>query len=222
MSCCSDARISFPRWRGKVPKADGGNACDAAASLLLPSLSFPFRLSAVCVTTSLFFSARLARAIHGAAAGGRNPLRPPCEPDRPARTAAQGPLESPASTTAIVASTEARSNDLLRSFTRAGSVPNGVPGTQRADAGQARRVACSGRAGDNPPSGVARRDALRYSRPTLASSVTRAGSAPSGAPRTMRARDLKQKSSVVPPCLRRALLPSQAGDSAIGRRRAAP
>ena len=31
------------------------------------------------------------RAIHGAAASGRNPLRPPCGPDRPARTAAQGP-----------------------------------------------------------------------------------------------------------------------------------
>jgi hypothetical protein len=31
------------------------------------------------------------RAILGAAASGRNPLRPPCGPDRPTRTAAQGP-----------------------------------------------------------------------------------------------------------------------------------
>src|SRR6185312_12883493 len=30
------------------------------------------------------------RAIPGAAASGRNPLRPPCGPDRPALTAAQG------------------------------------------------------------------------------------------------------------------------------------
>ena len=31
------------------------------------------------------------RAFHGAAASGRNPLRPPCGPDRPCLTAAQGP-----------------------------------------------------------------------------------------------------------------------------------
>src|SRR6185312_15488513 len=41
------------------------------------------------------------RAIHGAAASGRNPLRPPCGPDRPALTAAQGPRKSSASRSAI-------------------------------------------------------------------------------------------------------------------------
>ena len=68
------------------------------------------------------------RAIHGAAASGRHPLRPPCGPDRPARTAAQGPRTSPAWMTAI--------------------------------------LACSGRAGDNPPS-VAWTGGMRCATPAL-------------------------------------------------------
>jgi hypothetical protein len=64
------------------------------------------------------------RAIPGAAASGRNPLRsrfvrvrfaPPFGPDRPARTAAQEPHKSFVSTTAILASLERRISKLLRS-----------------------------------------------------------------------------------------------------------
>ena len=46
-----------------------------------------------------------------------------------------------ASTTAILASLEARSNKLLRSPTRAGCAPIGAPRTRRADDGKVRRMA---------------------------------------------------------------------------------
>ena len=90
------------------------------------------------------------RATPGATARGRNPLRsrfarvrfaPPCGSDRPARTAAQGPRKSFASTTAIVASLEARANNRLRTSTRAGCAPVGAPRTRRADDGSVRRMA---------------------------------------------------------------------------------
>jgi hypothetical protein len=79
------------------------------------------------------------RAVPGAAASGRNPLRPPFGPFRPALTAAQGP--DSASMTAIVASFEARFSGLPCPIMRAGSAPNGAPRTRRADGGKARRVA---------------------------------------------------------------------------------
>ena len=90
------------------------------------------------------------RAIPGAAASGRNPLRPPCGPDRPALTAAQGPRKSFASMPAIVASLEARPNELLRSLTRARCAPNGAPRTRRADDGRVRRMAHR-RCASSPP-----------------------------------------------------------------------
>jgi hypothetical protein len=54
------------------------------------------------------------RAIPGAAASGRNPLRPPSGPSRPALTTAQGPRKSFDSMAAILASLKARSSELLR------------------------------------------------------------------------------------------------------------
>ena len=81
------------------------------------------------------------RAILGAAASGRNPLRPPCGPDRPAHTAAQGPLKSSALATAILASPEAGLSELICPLERAGCAPSGAPRTRRADDGKVRRMA---------------------------------------------------------------------------------
>src|SRR6185437_9269692 len=95
------------------------------------------------------------RAVPGAAASGRNPLRPPCGPDRPALTAAQGPRKNSASTTAILASFVAKPDGLLRPTTRTGCAPSGAPRTRLADAGIARRVARRMRASSPQAQGCA-------------------------------------------------------------------
>jgi hypothetical protein len=95
------------------------------------------------------------RAVPGAAASGRNPLRPPCGPDRPALTAAQGPRKSFASLTAILASFEARFSGLPCTSMRAGSAPNGAPRTRRAGDGKVRRMARRMRASSPQAQGCA-------------------------------------------------------------------
>src|SRR6185437_4199818 len=95
------------------------------------------------------------RAFHGAAASGRNPLRPPCGPFRPALTAAQGPRKSAASRSAILASSEASTNNLLRPARRARRAPFGAPRTLRVDDGSVRRMARRTRASSPQAHGCA-------------------------------------------------------------------
>ena len=81
------------------------------------------------------------RAIPGVAASGRNPLRPPCGPDRRPSPQHRGPRRSFALIAAIVASLETRPNNLLRPLARTGCASNGAPRTRRAGDGSVRRMA---------------------------------------------------------------------------------
>ena len=100
------------------------------------------------------------RTIPGAAASGRNPLRPPCGPDRRPSPQHRGPEEA-ALIAAIVASLETRPNNLLRPLTRTGCASNGAPRTRRAGDGSVRRMARRMRASSPQVYGCAVGEPLR-------------------------------------------------------------
>ncbi|WIG55752.1 MAG: hypothetical protein OJF61_001540 [Rhodanobacteraceae bacterium] len=93
------------------------------------------------------------RAIPGAAASGRNPLRPPCGPDRPVLTAAQGPQIRFDDGHPGLARSKTTQSALQQQ--RAGCAPNGAPRTRRAGDGKVRRMARGMRASSPQAQGCA-------------------------------------------------------------------
>jgi hypothetical protein len=93
------------------------------------------------------------RAIHGASASGRNPLRPPFGPSRPALTAAQGPqLRFHDGHRGLVRS---EIKQFASSSQHTGCASNGAPRTRRADDGSVRRMARRMRASSPQAQGCA-------------------------------------------------------------------
>ena len=183
------------------------------------------------------------RAIPGAAASGRNPLRPPYGPSRPAPTAAQGPQKSAASMTTILASFGARPHNLRCGISAQEVRQTGAPRTRRAGDGKVRRMAHRMCASSPQAHGCAfgeprrllanpeHRDVLRTcSRGGLLfgdfllatqEKVTRARGT-----RAEKDMDVMRKApsgarrdkDVIPPPLRGDLLPSEGGDCVAARR----